>query len=235
MRGMNAPDPSTQAGDLLHDAAYALAFRMLEPRPDPPEALLVLLHGVGGDEHQLEPIGARAPAGTLVVLPRGQRSISGGMIGWYRVGLSDDGLQVVEDEEIEARDRLVEFVAQLQSRHDVPPERTVVAGFSQGGMLAASLALVAPDRLAAFAMLCGTAPPEIDAAADRGALSHLRALVVHGREDPTLPAADAEAAAARFEALGIHCELRLHPGGHELTPTIEADMAGWLEGVLATP
>ena len=223
-----------QPGDLIDAADYAFSFRTLEPRPEMPRALLVLLHGVGGDELQLAAIGERLPGDVLVALPRGYRSISGGKLGWYRVGLSEDGLQVVEDEAEEARLKLQEFVRQLQSRFDAPPERTVVAGFSQGGMLAASLALTSPADVAAFALLCGQMPPEVEPLrTPRADLAHLRALIVHGRQDDTLPVEQAELSDERLAQLGIRHELRLHRGGHELTGAVENDAVEWLLRVLA--
>ncbi|HZX79552.1 MAG TPA: phospholipase [Lysobacter sp.] len=222
-----------QPGDLVDAADYAFSFRTMEPRPEAPRALLVLLHGVGYDEMQLASIGARVPDGVLVALPRGYRSISGGKLGWYRVGLSEDGLQVVEDEAEEARLKLRDFVHQLQSRFDLAPARTVVAGFSQGGMLATSLALTSPADLAAFALLCGQMPPEVEPLdTPRADLRHLHALVVHGRDDDTLPVEQAELSDARLAQLGIRHELRLHRGGHELTAAVEDDAVDWLARML---
>ena len=216
-------------GELVQSADYAFAFRRLEPLPNPPHSLLVLLHGVGGDEDQLAALGARAPDGMLVVLPRGHRSISGDKWGWYRVGFGEDGPQPVEEEMHEARERLAGFLSQLQGHHDVPPARTWVGGFSQGGILAASVALTEPSRVTGFAMVSGRLPPEIDASiAPRDALQHLRALVVHGRDDNTLPVDGAIDAAGRLERLGLHTELRLHDGGHALRDAMADDVARWL-------
>jgi phospholipase/carboxylesterase len=220
---MSEPD------DLVQSADYAFAFRRLEPAPDPPHSLLVLLHGVGGDEDQLESLGSRAPDGMLVVLPRGHRSISGGNRGWFRVGMSEDGLQVVEDELHEARARLAEFIHQLQQRHDVPPERTWLGGFSQGGILTACVALTEPGCAAGFAMLAGRLLPEIaPLVAPRERLRGLDALLVHGRDDEVLPVDGAREAARALEALGVRVELQVHPGGHELTAAMEEAAGAWL-------
>lgn len=219
----------TDTGDLIHGETYAFDFRTREPRPDGPRRLLVLLHGVGGDEHQLEALGDRVDDGTLVVLPRGQRSISGGRLGWFRESLSEDGPQVVIDELEEARLRLVDFLGQLQERFEVPPGRTVVAGFSQGGMLAATVALTAPARVAGFAMACGRIPPEIaDALAPAASLAHLEALVLHGSDDEVLAVDWARRADRWLARLGIACRLHVHAGAtHALTDAIETDIARW--------
>lgn len=218
-------------GDPVRGEAYAFDFVVLEPRPDPARWLVVLLHGVGGDETQLAALGGRLPDDALVVLPRGQRSISGDRIGWFREGLAADGPQVVEDEAEEARCRLVDFVARLQQRFDVPPERTVVAGFSQGGELAASAALTAPEGVAGFAMLCGRILPEIaPEVASRGALAGLHALIVHGRIDETLPVEWAARASSWLRRLGVAHDVRVHEAGHELAPGMQRDFIEWFGG-----
>lgn len=218
----------TTPGELASAPHYALAFRTLEPAPESPRRLLVLLHGVGGEETQLAALGAQVDAGTLVVLPRAPRTVGGGSFGWFRVGLSDDGPQIVPEEAEDARQRLVDFVGQLQQHRGIAPSHTVVAGFSQGGVLSASVALTAPERVAGFAVLCGRILPEIEPLlAPRAALAELDALIVHGRTDATLPMAWAERADALLRRLGVPHRLRLHDAGHELVPAMQRDFRDW--------
>lgn len=223
-------------GDLVDDAhAHGFAYRLLQPVPDAPRALVVLLHGVGGDESQLADVGARLPDDALVALPRGPRTLAGERLGWFRIGLGSDPPEIVEDEAEDARERLLTLVAHLQSTHDVAPAGTWLAGFSQGGVLAASAALTAPERVAGFAVACGRILPEIAARiAPRAALDGLRALVLHGTADGTLPVRWAHAAAAQLADLGVDHELRLHDAGHELTAALAADLADGLRARLET-
>lgn len=215
--------------DLLHDAQYAFAFRTVEAAVDAPRTLLVLLHGVGGDELQWADFAGRVSAEMVVALPRGHRTISGERLGWFREGLSEDGPQIVADEADEARGKLIDFLEQLQRRHDVPPERTVVAGFSQGGMLAAAAGLTAPASLAGFAMLGGRVMPELEPVTARPpALAHLHALVLHGRRDDVLPFEWAERAAARLDALGIAHAMQPFDAAHEPAPAMQDALLGWL-------
>ena len=223
-----------EPGEPIESADYAFTFRGVEPATPPARALLVLLHGVGGDECQLADWASRVPADVAVALPRGIRTISGERLGWFRVGLGADEPQVVEHEAEEARVRLVDFIAQMQARFDVPPSRTLVGGFSQGGVLAATAALTAPAGVAGFAMVSGRLMPEYnDRIAPPEALRHLRALVLHGSSDDVLPVADAQEAAKRLETLGIDCRLRLHDAGHERVPAMADDLAAWWPTALA--
>lgn len=218
----------TTPGELISAPDYALSFRVLEPVPEHPRRLLLLLHGVGGHETQLAKLGARVDAGTLVVLPRAPRSVGGDMFGWFRVDFTDDGPQIVPEEAEESRIKLLEFIGQLQAKHDIAPAGTVVAGFSQGGILSASAALTAPREVAGFALLCGRILPEIEPALGaRDALATLHALVVHGRHDDKLPLAWAERADAWLQDLGVPHLLRLHDAGHELTAAMQQDFLAW--------
>jgi len=218
------------AGDLVEGAPWSFAFRLLEPAPETPRRLLLLLHGVGGVETQLADLGARVQDDTLVVLPLGQRSIADGRFGWFRVGFTDAGPEIVEEEAEESRLKLLEFVGQLQQRHGIEPRDTTIAGFSQGGIMSASVALTAPETVAGFAVLCGRILPEIEPLlGGRDALARLRALVVHGRHDDKLAVDWAHRADAWLERLGVPHALRLHDAGHELTPAMARDFLDWFE------
>jgi phospholipase/carboxylesterase len=215
-------------GDLISAADYAVSFRRMEPVPEHPRRLLLLLHGWGSDESQLAALGAAVDGDTLVVLARGPRSAGDNAYGWYRVGLGDDEPQVVAEEMEESLAKLVEFTGQLRSHHDVTASHAVVAGFSQGGALAAAIALTAPSCVAGFAMVSGRILPEIESRfAPSAALKSVHALIVHGRDDETLPIQWAEDAEARLRRLGVACEMRLHDAGHESTRRMQADVAMW--------
>lgn len=218
-------------GDLISAPDYALAFRILEPVPEAPRCLLVLLHGVGGQELQLASLGAQVAADTLVVLPRAQRSIGDDMYGWFRVGFTAQGPQIVAEEAEESRLKLIEFIGQLQQHHAIAPSQSVVAGFSQGGIVSASVALSAPQVVAGFGLVCGRILPEIEPVlAPREQLATLDALIVHGRVDDKLPVAWAERAEAWLQRLGVPHALRLHDAGHELNAAMEADFLVWFAG-----
>lgn len=230
-------------GDLLTDAPWAFAFRLLEPAPEQPRRLLILLHGVDDDEAQLSTLAAQVDADTQVVLPRGPRSIAGDRCGWFREGYSEEGPQVVVDEARDSRDKLVEFIGQLQQRFDVGGTDTVIGGFSQGAMLCAGAALYAPDRLRGLAMVGGRILPEFDlpaleadpGEANGGRTAHLRVLVVHGRDDEVVPVARARETGDRWRALGARVEQRLHDAGHALTPAMEQDVFEWWSALRAGP
>jgi len=74
------------------------------------------------------------------------------------VNFTAAGPVIVETEAEQSRQTLLRFVEQLQSVYSIAPRKTVIAGFSQGGILSASVALSAPDLTAGFAVLSGRHP-----------------------------------------------------------------------------
>ncbi|TAM93933.1 MAG: hypothetical protein EPN40_12655 [Rhodanobacteraceae bacterium] len=222
--------------ELVSDDRFALAFRTRTPAPARPAALLVLLHGVGGNESNLANLADGVPDDTLVVLPRGRLSLGPDQYAWYRVAFTAKGSQFSTDEADASRRALITFVEQLQSAYGIAPQRTVIAGFSQGGILSASVALSAPESVRGFALLAARILPELEPVlAPRERQVHLHALVAHGRDDATLPAAWAQQADAWLERLGVAHQLRLYPGGHGIAPAMAADFHAWLAPLLAAP
>ncbi|EIL94464.1 MULTISPECIES: alpha/beta hydrolase [Rhodanobacter] len=214
---------------LSNDPAFALAFRTLQPPPAQPTSLLVLLHGVGGNESNLAALGAEVDSHTLVVLPRGPITLGPMAFGWFRVAFSSNGPQIVASEADASRRILIDFIGQLQQAHGIDAAHTVVAGFSQGGILSASVALTAPERVAAFAVLAGRILPELEpllASADR--LFALRGYIAHGTHDDKLPVSWAQRSDDWLTRLGVAHETKLHPTGHELDASMRADFLAWL-------
>jgi phospholipase/carboxylesterase len=214
---------------LSTDPAFALAFRTLQPPPQKPASLLVLLHGVGGNESNLAALGAEAGRDTLVVLPRGPIALGPQAFGWFRVAFTGNGPQIVASEADASRVALIDFIGQLQQAWGIDAAHTVVAGFSQGGILSASVALTAPERVAGFAVLAGRILPELEAQlADTPRLSTLRGYIAHGTHDDKLPVSWAQRASDWLDRLGVAHETRRYPTGHELGAAMRADFLAWL-------
>lgn len=218
---------------LITNPLSAVSYRLCEPAPAHPSALLILLHGVGGNENNLAEMVATAPADTLVVLARGRLTLGPGQFAWFRVTFTAAGPQIVVSEAEESRRALIHLVKQLQGQYGVEPMRTVMAGFSQGGILSASVGLSAPELVKGFAVLAGRILPELEPVlAARERLTSLRALIAHGQADDKLPVSWAERAHAWLDQLGVSHEFKLYPGGHGLSDAMVRDFKAWLQAVL---
>nr|WP_272939574.1 hypothetical protein [Cupriavidus necator] len=104
------------------------------------------------------------------------------------------------------------------------PVRTAVAGFSQGGILSASVALTAPESVAGSAVFAGRILPEIEPAlASPQQLRRLHGLVTHGLDDTKLPVTWAQRADAWLVQLGVPHATRLYPGDHGISQQMARD------------
>ena len=109
----------TRLSPLSLDPGFALAFRTLQPPPERPRSLLVLLHGVGGNEGNLAELGAQVGNDTLVVFPRGPITMGPEAFGWFRVAFTGNGPRIDAAEADASRRTLIQFIEQLQQDHGI--------------------------------------------------------------------------------------------------------------------
>ncbi len=213
-------------------AHFDLIYLSNQPQPANPKALMVLLHGVGGCETNLVDLAAAMSSDTLVVMPRGPITLGAGQYGWFRVNFTAAGPVVVETEAEQSRQTLLRFVQQLQSVYDIAPQKTVIAGFSQGGILSASVALSAPELAAGFGVLSGRILPELKPhIADKAQLANLRAFIGHGEYDSKLPVIWAQRSDQLLSDLGVAHLTRLYPIDHRISAEMQADFLSWLQSI----
>ncbi|WMJ67675.1 phospholipase [Stenotrophomonas sp. 24(2023)] len=197
------------------------------------QGLVVLLHGVGSNEQSLAGFAATLDPRLHVLLPRAPLVFGPQAFGWFSVRFGAQGPVIDPAQAEAARLQVRDWLAAQQARLGVGPARTVLAGFSQGGIISASVALTAPAQVKSFAVLCGRILPEITPhiPADIGTQG-LQGLLVHGRQDEKLPFALAEAAAGRLRALGVAHELRAYPAPHTLSAAMQDDTRRWISARL---
>lgn len=200
--------------------------------PAHPRRLLVLCHGVGGNETNLAPLAARAPADTAVVLVRGPLTLGPSQYAWFQVAFGPQGPRPDLAAAEASRQRLAAFIAEMQAAYRLTPADTVVAGFSQGGIISASVALTRPELVAGFGVLSGRILPELEPQlADREALARIQGFIGHGRDDTKLTVDWARRADAWLTDLGVPHETHLYPGDHGIAPAMQDDFFAWFESI----
>jgi phospholipase/carboxylesterase len=181
-------------------------------------SLIVLLHGVSQTPADMAPladlVAAHDPQARVVAPPAAWPCDRGGAgFQWMSVaGITD------ENRPGRIRAALPAFVATieaLQRAHGVPPERTVLAGFSQGAIMALA---ACQDRFLArhVVAIAGRSAPLPEAWERRTAVT-----LVHGRMDRTVPVQHSERAFERLAALGVDVRLDVVPRAvHLLAPPL---------------
>lgn len=200
----------------------AFAHRFL-PALEERQPLLLLLHGTGGDENDLIPLGRMLAPGAPILSPRGP-VLENGMPRFFR--RHAEGVFDLEDLERRTQE-LADWLAVTRTAYDVEDRPVVAVGFSNGANIAAATLLRRPEGLAGAVLFRATLPMEPGAAPDvRGR----RIFMAEARDDPYVRVPDAERLIALLEEGGAEVSVRWTDGGHGLNPADVAAARAWFAG-----
>ncbi|MGU3383823.1 alpha/beta hydrolase [Methylobacterium sp. D53M] len=192
-----------------------------EPGPDTARPLL-LLHGTGGDENDLLPLGRTVAPEAALLAPRGAVS-ENGMPRFFR-RLAEG---VFDEADLSRRTGdLAAFVAAARTRYGLGAP--VALGFSNGANIAASLLLLRPESLAGAVLIRPMVPLAEPPTAD---LAGRPVLILSGAMDPIVPAENARRLAQQLTAAGARVEHRILPTGHGLSQADIGLALNWLRGL----
>lgn len=183
-------------------------------------APLLLLHGTGGDENDLIPLGQQVAPGAALLSPRGAVT-ENGMPRFFR-RLAEG---VFDEPDLRRRtDELAEFIAGARARHGIAAP--VALGFSNGANIAAALLLRHPGVLAGAALVRAMVPfrqpPE-------AALPSTPVLILSGLVDPIVPAANAAELARQLQSAGASVTHKTLPASHGLTQQDVQALSHWMQ------
>ena len=177
-------------------------------RPGTVAPALLLLHGTGGDENDLLPLGAHLLPGAALLSPRGT-VLEGSMPRFFR----RLGEGVFDEADLRVRtDELADFVEQAAAQYEVPTGALVAVGFSNGANIASALLALRPEAVAG-AVLIAAMTPFADGLGDVD-LTGKRVLVVNGVRDPIVPRDVTNKLVDQLRGAGAEVTLIAHPGGH---------------------
>ncbi|HEY5847896.1 MAG TPA: alpha/beta hydrolase [Microlunatus sp.] len=174
---------------------------------------LLLLHGTGGNEHDLLPLRDRLSPGAAVLSVRGS-VLENGMPRFFRrlrEGVFD------EDDLRRRADELVDFVTAAGAAYDIEDNALMAVGFSNGANMATAMLLQHPGFLAGAVLLSAMIPFAEPPAAD---LSGAVIVISNGDRDPMIPGDMTERLAAQLRERGGEVVELPHPGGHQIDPAL---------------
>jgi predicted esterase len=172
---------------------------------------LLLLHGTGGDENDLLPVGRMLDERAALLSPRG-KILEHGMPRFFR-RLAEG---VFDHEDLMDRTHeLAGFVDRAVDEYDIDQRRLFAVGFSNGANVAASLLLTYPRLLAGAILLRAMVPFEPDKTLD---LSRIPVYLAAGRSDQMVPPENTERLAQVLREAGADVTLDWQPGGHGIGP-----------------
>jgi phospholipase/carboxylesterase len=183
--------------------------------------VLLLLHGTGGDESDLLPLGRELLPNATLLSPRGQ-VLENGMPRFFRrfaEGVFD------EDDVIRRAAELADFVAAVAAEYSFHPADVTALGYSNGANIAAAMLLLRPEVLNAAILLRAMVPLSRPAASD---LTGKRVLISSGEDDPIVPAENAERLASLLKQRGADVTLEVQQASHGLVASDLAVAKEWL-------
>ena len=171
---------------------------------------LLLLHGTGGNERDLIPLGRELDPNAALLSPRG-KVLENGMPRFFR--RLAEGVFDLEDLKYRTNE-LADFVAAAAQHYGFASDNVVAVGYSNGANIAASMLLLRPEILSAAILFRAMVPliPET-----QPNLSSIRVWIGAGEHDPIIPTSETNALAELLRNDGADVTIRYFQTGHQLT------------------
>ena len=190
--------------------------------PGNSDRTLLLLHGTGGNENDLVPLGRTLDSEAALLSPLGQVR-ENGMPRFFRrlaEGVFD------EEDLIHRTHELADFVETAITEHRIDRSKLIAVGYSNGANIAAALLLLRPEILAGAALLRAMVPLVPELPPD---LTGVPVLLASGHQDPLVPTENTRRLASLLRNAGADVTLRLENAGHGLTSLTVETAKNWME------
>lgn len=183
---------------------------------------LLLLHGTGGDEHDLLPLRERLAPDAPTLSVRGS-TLENGMPRYFRrlrEGVFD------EDDMEQRADELADFLSVAESEYGVEPGAWTAVGFSNGANIASALLFRRPAALAGAVLFAAMVPWRDGPPASD--LTGKRVLLSNGDRDPMATPDQTATLTDQLRAAGADLTLAAHPEAHTIDGGQLPSVARWL-------
>jgi predicted esterase len=183
---------------------------------------LLLLHGTGGNEDDLVPLGHEIDPNAVLLSPRGKILEAGILPRFFR--RLAEGIFDIEDLKFRTNE-LADFVKSASIVYGLDPDNVVAVGYSNGANIAVSMLLLRPRALSGAILFRAMVPFVPDQLPD---LSGKRILLSYGLKDPIAPKREAEKLSNLFIQAGADVTLQSQKSGHDLTQGDIESAKRWL-------
>src|SRR5439155_18569264 len=171
---------------------------------------LLLLHGTGGNERDLIPLGRELDPNAALLSPRG-KVLENGMPRFFR--RLAEGVFDLEDLKFRTNE-LADFVTAAGEHFGFSSDNVVAVGYSNGANIAASMLLLRPEILGAAILFRAMVPLVPDKLPE---LSSVHVWIGAGDQDPIVPASETKRLAELLRRAGADVTIRFAKAGHGLT------------------
>jgi phospholipase/carboxylesterase len=215
-----------------------LIHALYEPEGKGPHPTILTLHGRGANALDLLGLAPYICGGRfLIICPQGplETPIGPEASGYAWYPMSMGGPPDIASM-LASRQRLQRFLDECLARYPIDAKKLAILGFSQGGVMAYSLALADPDRFAALAALSSWLPAElVPHLSLSDSTKALPTLIQHGTQDSTIEVERARDSVEVLRKARIPLTYREYEMGHEIRPRSLSDLSAWLDEKVLSP
>ena len=206
-----------------------------------PGFCVIWLHGLGASGHDFEPIvpelGLPAQPAVRFIFPHApvrNITINNGMAmrGWYDIVSLDFDQRGQDSDGINASAKAVRQLISDQQLLGIPPEKVVLAGFSQGGAIALYTALTHTEKLAGVLALSTYLPLQDTLCNLPSHVNQLPIMMAHGLYDDVIAVRHAEQSRDFLTGLGLAVDWHTYPMAHAVNNEEIIQIAGWLKSLV---
>ncbi len=183
---------------------------------------LLLLHGTGGNERDLIPLGRELDPRAALLSPRG-KVLENGMPRFFR--RLAEGVFDLEDLKIRTNE-LADFVAAAAQHYGFASDNVIAVGYSNGANIAASMLLLRPEILRGAVLFRAMVPLVPENLPD---LSSVHVWIGAGSEDPIIPTSETQRLVELLRSARADVTLRFFNAGHGLTSSDVEIAKHWLD------
>jgi phospholipase/carboxylesterase len=187
----------------------------------PPARVLLLLHGTGGNENDMVPLGRDLDPSAALLSLRGN-VLENGMPRFFR-RLAEG---VFDQEDVVRRaNELADFIPAAVAKYEFDPATLTAVGYSNGANIAGAVLLLRPGMIKSAVLLRAMVPITPASLPD---LTGIRVMICSGTHDPIIPVENAERLTAMLRDGGAEVTLRFEEAGHQLVFDELAAAKKWL-------
>jgi predicted esterase len=190
--------------------------------PGTSDRTLLLLHGTGGNEHDLIPLGRELDPNAALLSPRG-KILENGMPRFFR--RLAEGVFDLDDLKLRTNE-LADFVTAAAKHYNLAANQIVAVGYSNGANIAAAMLLLRPEILRAAILFRAMVPLVPEKLPD---LSSVRVWIGAGNQDPIIPTSDTQRLVELLRDASADVTIRFFNAGHGLTNDDVTAARGWLK------
>lgn len=181
--------------------------------------VLVMIHGITGDETSMWVFGRKFSTSYLIIAPRAPFPAQPSGYSWRDVDKyplqTDFGYPALHMLKSSA-DELINLIDQYTTSLKIEAEKFDVVGFSQGGAMVNVLGMLYPNRINKMGVLAGFVPLGLDEYIQKKSLSGKNILVAHGTHDEMVSIERAHASANLLQQAGADVNFVEDEVGHKL-------------------